>query len=387
MTVPATRATPPHRRSTVDAAVAAIARGGLVVVVDDPDREDEGDLVAAAESVTPETINFMATHGRGLICAPVERDRLDHLGVPAMAGGNGDRFGTAFHVGVDHRDAGTGISAADRALAVRALADPATVPSDLRMPGHVFPLAAHPLGVLGRTGHTEASVDLAKLAGLAPAAVICEIAGADGEMARLPALLDLAGAHDIPLISIDDIVAHRRSHDRLVERVGMANLPLGPGPFRAVGYRDLVDGREHVALVHGDPATAADVAVHLHAECLTGDVFGSLRCDCGRALADAIEEITAAGAGVVVYLRARDGRETGLVDTIRAYATRERQGLDALVGHHVDTHDVGVGAQVLLDLGVHSARLTTPDPDTAAVLRQRGVAVVEDEPVLEHRAG
>jgi 3,4-dihydroxy 2-butanone 4-phosphate synthase/GTP cyclohydrolase II len=383
----------PTRLADIEEAVAAIAGGGMVIVVDDPGRENEGDLVAAAELATPETINFMATHGRGLICAPVERDRLDQLGVPAMAGVNGDRFGTAFHVGVDHRDAGTGISAADRALAVRALADPDSVAGDFRLPGHVFPLAAHPLGVLGRTGHTEASVDLARLAGLAPAAVICEIAAPDGEMARLPALLDLAEEHGIPLITISDLVAYRRTHERLVDRVGEANLPLDGGPFRAVGYRDRVTGCEHMALVHGDLASASNVLVRLHSECLTGDVFGSRRCDCGRQLALATQRIVRAGAGVVVYLRGHEGRGIGLAEKIRAYSLQDREGLDTIdanvrLGHPVDARDYGVGAQILRDLGVSHARLMTNNPDKVAALREHGVTVTERVPLVSPvRAG
>ncbi|HEY3751057.1 MAG TPA: 3,4-dihydroxy-2-butanone-4-phosphate synthase [Pseudonocardiaceae bacterium] len=318
------------RWASVGDAVAVLAGGGMIVLVDDPDRENEGDLVAAASLATPETVNFMATHGRGLICAPVERGQLDRLGIPPMVSGTGDRFGTAFHVGVDHRAAGTGISAADRALAIRALADPASTPADFRMPGHLFPLACHEQGVLGRPGHTEASVDLVRLAGLPPAAVICEIAGPTGDMAGLPALGDLAGEHGLPLVAISDVIAYRRRQEGGVERVTDATMPLPEGQFRIVGYRNRADGREHVALVHGDVAGKPDLLVRLHSECLLGDVFGSLACDCGRQLRHALRRITDEGAGVVVYLR---------------------------VGHSADARDFTDGADILCDLGMRAPRL------------------------------
>ncbi|HEX3792532.1 MAG TPA: 3,4-dihydroxy-2-butanone-4-phosphate synthase [Pseudonocardiaceae bacterium] len=364
--------------SRVEAAVAAIAHGGVVVVVDDPDREDEGDLVAAAELVTPETINFMATHGRGLICCPVAADQLDRLRIPPMGAGDGDRFGTAFHVGVDHRDAGTGISAADRALAIRALADPHSRPADLRQPGHVFPLAGQPDGVLRRRGHTEASMDLARLAGLAPAAVICEIAGPDGEMARLPALRALAAEHGLPLISIADLVTYRRTHEQLVDRVAEADLPLAGGRFRVIGYRHRIDGGEHLALVHGRPAETAGPLVRIHSECLTGDAFGSLRCDCGPQLNLAIDLISHEPAGVVVYLRGHEGRGIGLVEKICAYAVQDELGMDTVdanlrLGHPVDARDYGVGAQILRDLGVRRPRLLTNNPDKFRALCAYGL--------------
>ncbi|HEX5403998.1 MAG TPA: 3,4-dihydroxy-2-butanone-4-phosphate synthase [Pseudonocardiaceae bacterium] len=306
MTLTTDSPTTTGRWASVEEAVAALAAGGMVVLVDDPDRENEGDLVAAAALATPETVNFMATYGRGLICAPVERGQLDRLGVPPMVTGSTDRFGTAFHVGVDHSDAGTGISAADRALAIRALADPTSGPADFRMPGHLFPLACHEQGVLGRPGHTEASVDLVRLAGLPPAAVICEIAGPAGDMARLPALAHLAAQHGMPLVAISDVIAYRRRRERMVERVTDAAMPLPEGDFRIVGYRNRADGREHVALVHGDVASRSDLLVRLHSECLLGDVFGSLACDCACQLRHALRRITDDGAGVVVYLRSGD---------------------------------------------------------------------------------
>jgi 3,4-dihydroxy 2-butanone 4-phosphate synthase/GTP cyclohydrolase II len=274
-----------RRLASVEESVAAIRAGGMVIVVDSPERENEGDLVMAAERVTPEAINFMATHGRGLICAPMRAERLGELGIPPMVARSTDPKGTAFHVSVDHRDrTTTGISASDRASTIRALADPASRAVDFTQPGHVFPLAYQEGGVLKRAGHTEASIDLAIMAGLLPAAVICEIAGADGEMARLPRLLDFAARHELPVLAITDLIAHRRKREKLVARVSEAELPLDQGRFIAIGYRDLVDEREHVALVLGDVRDRRGVLVRMHSECLTGDVFGSRRCDCGRQL-------------------------------------------------------------------------------------------------------
>jgi 3,4-dihydroxy 2-butanone 4-phosphate synthase / GTP cyclohydrolase II len=352
----------------VEEAVAAIARGGMAIVVDDPERENEGDLVAAAELVTPETINFMATHGRGLICCPVPAEQLDRLHIPPMSNGAGDRFGTAFHVGVDHRDAGTGISAADRALVIRALADPDSQPADFRQPGHVFPLAYQPHGVLQRRGHTEASVDLARLAGLSPAAVICEIASDDGEMARLPALFDLAARHDIPVISIADLVTYRRTHEQWLDRVTETRLPLAAGQFRAIGYRDRVDGGEHLALVHGDLADVANPLVRIHSECVTGDALGSLRCDCRQRLHLALDRIGQEPAGVVVYLRGHQGRGIGLAKP-------------------VDQRDHGIGAQILRDLGVLAPRVLSDNPGQYQALFTYGLAPVEQVPLVPSGSG
>ncbi len=292
----------------VEEAIAALRAGRMIVLVDDPDRENEGDLVAAASLATPETVNFMATHGRGLICCPVERATLDRLDIPPM--GHGDRFGTAFHVGVDHAAAGTGISASDRALAINALADPGSTPGDFRMPGHLFPLGCHPEGLWGRQGHTEASVHLVRSAGLPPAAVICEVAAADGEMARVPELAELAALHELPLVAISDVCGHMRQHEVMMERVTEAAMPLPEGRFRIVGYRNRSNGDEHVALVHGEVA-GRDVPVRVHTECLHGDVFGSFACDCARQLRSAFRGIVAAGAGVVVYLREDADRAVG----------------------------------------------------------------------------
>jgi 3,4-dihydroxy 2-butanone 4-phosphate synthase/GTP cyclohydrolase II len=294
--------------SPVEEAVAAIGRGEMVVVVDDPGRENEGDLVMAAQFVTPAAINFMATRGRGLICTPMLQERLDALGIPPMTASNTDPKGTAFHVGVDVRDGtSTGISAADRARTIKALVDPTTAAADFTQPGHVFPLAYRDGGVLERPGHTEASIDLSVLAGLAPAAVICEIAAPNGEMMRLPALLEFAACHGLHVLAISHLVEHMRKPTRLIKRGSEARMPLGTGEFTMVGYRDLADGREHVAAVLGDVRDRSGVLVRMHSECLTGDIFGSRRCDCGDQLKLALVRLQEAGGGVILYL-AQEGR-------------------------------------------------------------------------------
>lgn len=373
--------------SSVADTVAALRRGEIVVVVDSPDRENEGDLVAAAEFVTPETVTFLTNHGRGLICAPVLRERLDRLGVPPMVATGSDPLGTAFHVGVDHAQGTTGISASDRALTIRALADPDSVPADFRMPGHVFPLAYHPGGVLRRAGHTEASIDLMKMAGLSPAAVICEIVRDNGEMARLPDLIRLAREHDLRVMAISDLIAHQRRHVELVQRMGEAVMPLDVGQFRAVVYRDLVEGHEHIALVHGEVDPASSVLVRIHSECLTGDVFGSRRCDCGRQLDLALRMIVAEGSGVVVYLRGHEGRGIGLVEKIRAYAVQDSHGLDTVdanlwLGHPVDRRDYGFGMQILRDLGISHLRLLSNNPAKREGLEGYGLVVSDRVPLV-----
>ena len=372
--------------ATVEEAVAAIAAGGMVVVVDAPERENEGDLVMAAQKATPETINFMATHGRGLICAPMLPDRLCELGIPPMVGERTDPHQTAFHVSVDLRTGTTGISASERAATIRALASPSARAADFAQPGHVFPLAYRSGGVLRRAGHTEASIDLAVLAGLAPAAAICEIARADGEMARLPHLLPFARRHGLPVVAISDLIEHRRRRERLVTRVSEARMPLADAEFRIVGYRDMLDGREHVALVLGDVEDNSGVLVRMHSECLTGDVFGSLRCDCGRQLQLALEMIAREGVGAVVYLRGHEGRGIGLLNKIHAYRLQE-QGLDTVdanrqLGYPDDGRDYGTGMQILRDLGITRLRLLTNNPAKRAGLEGYGLTVLDRVPLV-----
>jgi 3,4-dihydroxy 2-butanone 4-phosphate synthase/GTP cyclohydrolase II len=359
----------------------------MIVVVDDPSRENEGDLVMAAQFVTPGAVNFMATHARGLICTPMLEGRLEQLGIPPMARQNTDSHGTAFHVSVDLRDpTSTGISAHDRAATIRALAAPSSVADDFTRPGHVFPLAYRSGGVLARAGHTEASVDLAILAGAEPAAVICEIARADGEMARLPELLEFAARHGLLVVAISDLIAYRRRREKLVARVGAARMPLEQAEFTVVGYRDLLDGREHLALVLGDVREREGVLVRLHSECLTGDVFGSERCDCGRQLQRALELIADEGAGVVVYQRGHEGRGIGLLEKLDAYRLQDA-GLDTVeanlaLGHATDYRDYCVSMQILLDLGIREVRLLTNNPAKYAGLADYGISMLERIPLV-----
>jgi 3,4-dihydroxy 2-butanone 4-phosphate synthase/GTP cyclohydrolase II len=372
--------------STVDEAAAAMARGEPILVVDDADRENEGDLVMAAQRLTPADVNFMATHGRGLICVPMLRERLDELGIPPMVSKPTDPKGTAFHVGVDHTTATTGISARDRAAAITALADPASVALDFTQPGHVFPLAYREGGVLKRAGHTEAAIDLTRIAGLRPAAVICEVAGADGEMARVPALRELARERGLRLLDINDLIAYRRRKEQLVEAVSEAVVPLESARFRAIGYRDLVTGGEHLALILGDVTSEPGVLVRVHSECLTGDVFRSRRCDCGPQLELAIRMIAAEGRGVVVYLRGHEGRGIGLLEKLHAYQLQDA-GLDTVdanlrLGHPADRRDYGTGMQILADLGIREMRLLTNNPAKRAGLEGYGLTVLGRVPLL-----
>jgi 3,4-dihydroxy 2-butanone 4-phosphate synthase/GTP cyclohydrolase II len=372
--------------SSVDEAAQAIARGGMAVVVDDPARENEGDLVMAAELVTPEAINFMATWGRGLICAPLLAQRLHELDIPPMVARNTDPKGTAFHVSVDHRDrTSTGISAADRAATIRALADPASGAAEFTRPGHVFPLAYRSGGVLERAGHTEAAIDLARLAGLRPAAAICEIADEDGEMMRLPALLRFAARHDLPVLAITHLIERLAGMQSVVARVSEARMPLDGAEFTMVGYRDLLSGHEHVAAVLGDVRGRTGVLVRMHSECLTGDVFRSRRCDCGRQLDAALEAIVAEEAGVVVYMRGHEGRGIGLLEKLSAY-TLQDAGLDTVeanvaLGHAPDLRRYDAGAEILRDLGVDRIRLLTNNPAKCSALEERGLSVAECVPL------
>lgn len=372
----------------VEQAVRDIAAGRPVVVVDDEDRENEGDLVIAAEKATPEIVAFMMSECRGLICAPMENDELERLALPQMVDHNTESMKTAFTVSVDASAAhgvSTGISAADRATTLRLLAGGAAGPGDFVRPGHVFPLRARSGGVLVRNGHTEAAVDLARLAGLRPAGAIVEIAGEDGVMLRLPQLVPFARKHGLTIISIEDLIAYRRTSEPTVRREAEVRLPTDFGAFTAYGYRSTVDGVEHVALVHGDLGDGGDVLVRVHSECLTGDIFRSQRCDCGPQLQASMRRITEEGRGVVVYLRGHEGRGIGLLSKLRAYELQER-GVDTLdanleLGLPADARDYAAGAQILKDLGVHSLRLMTNNPEKTAAILRHGLTVTGREPM------
>ncbi len=372
--------------SSVEEAVARIREGGMVVVVDDEDRENEGDLVFAAEQVTPEKIAFMVKHTSGLICVPVVGHRLDDLDVPMMVEDNTESHRTAFTVSVDAAHGiTTGISAADRATTISTLIDGSTQPEDLARPGHIFPLRYQEGGVLRRPGHTEASVDLARLAGLYPAGVICEIVNDDGSMARLPELVALAEEHDLPIITIDDLIAYRSSRERLVHRIVEARLPTPYGPWRAIGYEGTIQDQQHVALVFGDAEGRRDVLVRVHSECLTGDVFRSSRCDCGAQLDLAMARIAEEGSGVIVYLRGHEGRGIGLIHKLQAYELQDN-GHDTVeanlaLGLPADARDYGLGALILRDLGLTSIRLLTNNPAKRAGLEGFGLQVVERIPL------
>ena len=377
------------RLDSVERAIADVAAGRAVVVVDDEDRENEGDLVFAAAKATPALLAFTVRHTSGVVCVPMEGPELDRLKLPPMTYVNEDRKHTAYSVSVDARDGiSTGISAADRARTIRVLVDSATEPYELTRPGHVFPLRAVDGGVLRRPGHTEASVDLARLAGLNPAGVIAEIVSDDGSMARLPELRRFADAHGLALVSIADLVTYRKRTETLVERVAEARLPTRYGEFRAVGYRSTVDAAEHVALVRGDLGTGSNVLVRLHSECLTGDVLGSLRCDCGPQLDVALRTVADEGRGVVVYLRGHEGRGIGLLHKLAAYRLQDhgRDTVDANLdlGLPADARDFNVGGQILADLGVSSARLITNNPAKSAGIEEQGITVVEQVPLQVH---
>jgi 3,4-dihydroxy 2-butanone 4-phosphate synthase/GTP cyclohydrolase II len=372
---------------SVAEAVDAIRRGEMVIVADDEDRENEGDLVCAAEKITPETINFMATHGRGLICLTLTPQRVEQLVLSAMGDQASEPQGTAFMVSVDattKHGVTTGISAWDRAKTIQVAIDPESSPEDLRRPGHVFPLRARPGGVLQRVGQTEASVDLARMAGLIPAGVICEILNSDETMARRPQLDSFAKQHGLKFVTVAGIIAHRLKTERLVHRVAEAKLPTEFGEFQVVAYTNDVDGREHVALIKGDVADEEDVLVRMHSECLTGDVFHSQRCDCGQQLHASLRCIQEEGQGVLVYMK-QEGRGIGLLNKIRAYQLQEN-GADTveaneLLGFPADLRDYGIGVQVLLDLGIKSMRLMTNNPKKIIGLQGYGLSVTEQVPI------
>ena len=377
----------PATFASIEEAIEDIRQGKMVVVCDDETRENEGDLTMAAQFVTPEAINFMAKEGRGLICLALTGERCDELGLDLMAAKNESAFETAFTVSIEARSGvSTGISAADRARTIQVAIDPQTSPRELVQPGHVFPLKARAGGVLERVGQTEAAVDLARLAGLIPAGVICEIMNDDGTMARVPDLTGYCERHGLKMITVADLVAYRRRHEKLVERVVATRLPTGFGEFVAVGYRSLIDNKHHVALVKGEIEGAQDVLVRVHSECLTGDVFHSLRCDCGEQLESALAMIEQEGRGVLLYL-SQEGRGIGLLNKLRAYKLQE-EGLDTVdanlrLGLPADLRDYGIGAQILVDLGLTSIRILTNNPKKISGLAGYGLSVSDQVPI-EH---
>lgn len=372
--------------TAVETALDEVRAGRFVIVVDDEDRENEGDLVLAAEFVTPDAINFMARYGRGLICCVLTGDRCDELKLPMMVAKNDSQFGTPFTASVEARHGvSTGISAHDRAHTVRVLIDPHSGPGDIVMPGHMFPLRARDGGVLVRAGQTEATADLCRLAGLYPAGVLCEIMNPDGTMARMPALRRFAARHNLKIVAVRDLIAYRMRRERLVERVTEARLPTDHGEFRIIGYRSVIDPAEHIAMVMGDITTPEPVLVRVHDQCLTGDVFGSLRCDCGEQMQLALRRIAEEGRGLFLYMR-QEGRGIGLHNKLRAYALQDL-GLDTVeaneaLGFPVDRRDYGIGMQILVDLGVRQMRLLTNNPVKRAGLEGYGLEVIERIPIV-----